>query len=335
MRGRQYRYAHPAPRIVVMMLGTLGFLLGAGCPIEIPEDLLPYISEPGPGSGSESSGAILVQTVEEAADGEYDIYDQTMGESVATYNSPNEPVSVQPGTYYLTEYFNSDFVYASDVVVTAGNTTTVTLGGIQLVTLPDASDGTYGIYNAGGETAYSTYNEPNTIVTAPAGTFTLKEYFNEDFTYATEVTVIAGETTTVEMGGIELVTVPGAADGTYGIYDESGAVVYASYNDPDVIITAPEGTFTLKEYFNSDFTYAFDVAVTAGAATTVEMGAIRYNGSLDYDIYVSGQLVSSYNEHGLIITAPAGTYTLTEYFDDENVLATDVVVVAGAVTDVP
>ena len=75
--------------------------------------------------------------------------------------------------------------------------------------------------------------------------------------------------------------------------------------------------------------------MAAGELTRVIMGAIRYNGTLAYDIYADGALVSSYNEPELIITAPPGTYVLTEYFDDENVLATNVVVTAGQITDVP
>ena len=163
----------------------------------------------------------------------------------------------------------------------------------------------------------------------------LKEYFNPSFDYATDVTVVAGEVTSIQMGGIRLVTVEGAADGEYAIWDSTGNTMYASYNEPDIIITAPPGTYTLKEYFNPAFTYATDVEVAAGEVTNVFMGAIRYHGTLDYDIYSGGELVSSYNVPEAIITAPPGTYVLTEYFNDENVLATNVVVVARQITEVP
>lgn len=325
-------------------------MLLCGCPVGLPNGTPMQdtgndpSTEPTDGADGESSGEpdngtgpgsmILVQTIEGAASTEYDIYKQVSDESVQTYTASNELVSLPPGVYYLTEYFNADFVYASDVVVSLGNTTTVTLGGIKLATVPGASDGSYDIYDASGETVYSTYTEPNIVITAPAGHFTLKEYFNGDFAYATDVEVTAGETTDVEMGGVTLITVPGASDGTYAIYDSTGGTVYATYNEPNVVITAPAGTFTLKEYFNDDFTYATGIEVRAGEVTSVPMGAIRYSGVLDYDIYADGQLLSSYNERDLIITAPPGTYMLTEYFDDENVLAT-IVVVAGAVTNVP
>ena len=280
-------------------------------------------------------GALVVETVTDASGTEYDIYELPGGGTVRSYQSTNTTINLRPGLYYLTQYFNADFRYASGVTITVGSVTTVPLGAIQLVTVTNASDGYYDIYDSTGATEYSSYNAPNASITAPAGTFTLKEYFNGDFDYATNVVVVAGETTTVEMGGIKLVTVAGASDGTYAIYDSGGTVTYATYNDSDVIITAPAGTFTLKEYFNDKFTYASNVQVQAGVVTTVPMGAIRYNGTLAYDIYVAGTIVSSYNEAGAVITAPAGTYTLMKYFDDETVLATNVVVTAGAITDVP
>lgn len=286
-------------------------------------------------SGPPGTGALVVETLEGAINTYFDVYQLPGNRGIRSYQASNAVLHLAPGLYNFTQYFNASFQYATNVAIAAGDTTTITLGAIKLATVAGASDGHFDIYDQNGDVEYSSYNEPNALVTAPAGTFVLKEYFNADFDYATNVIVVAGETTTVQMGGIKLVTVEGAADGTYGIYDSSGQTRYASYNDPDIIITAPAGTFTLKEYFNPDFTYASNVEVVAGEVTEVEMGAIRYNGTLAYDIYVGGELVSSFNEPSLIITAPTGTYTLTEYFDDENVLATNVIVTAGAITDVP
>lgn len=292
-------------------------------------------SDGGGANGPPGMGTLLVETIDGAANTYFDIYELPGQRGIRSYQESNTAVFLAPGLYELTQYFNSDFVYATNVTIAAGTTTTVSLGAIQLLTVTNAVDGSFDIYDPTGQTEYSSYNAPSALITAPEGTFVLKEYFNPSFDYAREVTVVAGETTTVAMGGIKLVTVSGAADGTYGIYDSAGATAYATYKEPNVIITAPAGTFTLKEYFNPDFTYASDVAVVAGEVTEVPMGAIRYTGTLAYDIYAGGALVSSYNEAGLIITAPAGTYTLTEYFDDENVLANNVVVTVGAITDVP
>lgn len=286
-------------------------------------------------NGPAGTGGLFVDTLAGAANTYFDVYSVPGNRSLRSYEASETWCYLPAGTYRLTQYFNGDFVYADDVAIEAGVGTTVALGAIQLVTVPNASDGYFDIYDATGATAYSTYNEANAAITAPAGTFVLKEYYNANFDYATSVTVTAGQTTTVAMGGIKLIIVPGATEGTYGIYDSSGTTAYATYNDPNVIITAPPGTFVLKEYFNPDFTYASNVQVTAGAVTEVRMGAIRYNGSMAYDIYSGGERVSSYNDAGAIITAPAGTYTLTKYYDANTVLATGVVVTAGTITDVP
>jgi len=325
--------------LLTLLCAAAGCQTGAPGAASDPPDTSNTEIDPAPPSdgpdGPPGFGTLVVETVEGAANTYFDIYRAAGTDSVLTYQATYDPIPLAPGLYRLTQYFNAGFVYAADVAVEAGVTTTVTLGAIEVVTVPNASDGQYDIYDATGATEYSTYNEPNVLITAPAGTFTLKEYFNGDFVYATGVTVTAGEVTTVQMGGIELTTVTGAVDGTYGIYDETGEEVFSTYNDPDIIITAPAGTFTLKEYFNDRFTYGSDVQVIAGEVTTVPMGAIRFNGPLAYDIYVGGEIVSSYNDPQVAVTAPAGTYTLTKYFDDDVVLATDVVVTAGAVTDVP
>lgn len=326
-----------------VVFGLAGFLAG-GCPTELEGAGLTGATPglPSGGGGTEGSGAVsagtsgtlTVSVVEGAANTYYDIYRRVTDASVETYESAGEAVSLPAGVYYLTQYFNGSFVWADEVTITAGATTTVELGAIELVSVENASDGYFDIYSSDGGEKYASYNASDALITAPAGTFTLKEYYNGDFTYASDVVVEAGATTTVRMGGIKLIAVEGAVEATYGIYDATGSTCYASYNDPDVIITAPAGTFTLKEYFNADFTYASNVEVEPGSVTEVEMGAIRYGGSQSYDIYVGGALVSSNNDPDTIVTAPAGTYELRKYFDDEVVLATGVVVEAGAVTEV-
>lgn len=335
--------------LCLLIVPALAVCLSGGCPQTTdttgdpnatggPTGSLPTdtMSPTGGASGPPAGfGALLVETVAGAINTEFDIYELPGSSALRSYQSANVPVNLAPGLYRLTQWFNADFWYANDVTITAGATTTVTLGAINVVTVADAADGEYDIYDSTGATEYSSYNAPDVLISAPAGTFVLKEYFNGSFDYATGVTVVAGETTTVEMGAVELVTVAGAVEGEYAIYDSTGTTVYATYNEPDVIITAPPGTFVLKEYFNDRFTYASNVLVQAGEVTTVTMGAIRYNGTQAYDIYIGGTLVSSYNEPGDIVTAPPGTYTLMKYFDDTTVLALNVVVTAGAITDAP
>jgi hypothetical protein len=276
--------------------------------------------------------AIILDSVPGAQNTSFDLYRQATHFQVSTYNPADEPVTVKPGTYYLTQYFNGAFVYADHIAVEAGQTVHVPMGAMQLVTVPGARWGNYDIYGAAGFNLFSSANDHDTAVTAPPGTFRLTEYFNSHFVYAENVLVNAGETTVVTMGAIQLVTVAGAVDGSYDIYNAAGAVNYAQANDPNDLITAPPGTFVLKQYFNGDFTYAADVAVTAGATTVVRMGGIRYHGTDSYDIYVGGHLASPANDPNVIVTAPPGTYTLYKYFTTD-VLVGDVEVTAGAVTE--
>ncbi|MBN2446247.1 MAG: hypothetical protein JXO22_05960 [Phycisphaerae bacterium] len=292
-------------------------------------------ADPPAASPPADTGALVVQAIVNAATRYYDVYEAPNGAEVAGYKEVDTAVYLPPGLYKLTQYFNASFIWDSDVEITAGATTTVTLGAIELVTVANASDGYFDIYSPGGAVQFASYNEPNVFISAPAGTYTLKEYFNAGFSYATSVVVAEGAVTTVEMGGIKLISVPGSVDANYGIYNRAGTITFASYNEPDIIITAPPGVYTLKEYFNAGFTYANNVQVTAGEVTEVEMGAIRYNGPFSYDIYSGGNLVSSYNDAGTIVTAPPGTYLLTKYYDPDTVLAGHVVVTAGAITDAP
>ncbi len=292
-------------------------------------------TEPPSAPATGDMGTLIVDALDNAENRYFDVYELPGEQSLMTYQAADEGLSLAPGLYRITQYFNAAFHYADGVQIIAGQTTTVTLGAIKLVTLDGATGEYFDIWDPTGQTNYASYNAPNVLITAPAGTFVLREYFNASFDYATNVVVTEGEVTTVEMGAIRLVTVEDAGYGEYAIWSEDGGSVYAAYKSPNELVTAPPGVFTLKQYFNPAFTYASDVVVQAGEVTTVTMGAIRYNGTMDYDIYLDGDLVRSYNVAGTTVTVPPGTYLLTKYFDDETVIATHVVVTAGAVTEVP
>jgi len=203
------------------------------------------------------------------------------------------------------------------------------------VTVPSgAIYGSFDLYDAAGQTLLSAANETGVPVTAPPGGYRLTQYFNPAFPFAQDVVVEAGKTAVVPLGAILLQTVPGSVLGSYDIYASGGATLLSEANDADVPVAAPPGTYVLRQYFNSDFTYAAGVTARAGEITAVPMGAIRYHGTLSYDLYVNGRLVSAANAPGDIVTAPPGTYSLFEYFT-YHALAEDVNVEAGAVTEVP
>lgn len=207
-------------------------------------------------------------------------------------------------------------------------------GAIRVEMVSGATDTNYDIRRAGSNQMVLEHNSAGENIEVPVGTYTLTQYFNADFVYATDVVVTEGNTTTVTLGAVRLVTISGSVDGDFAICSSNGKTVFSSYNHPNLIVTAPAGTFMIKKYFSPNMIYARDVAVTAGQTTDVIMGGLRYNGALYYDIYEDGRLALSYNQPGAIVTIGAGIYTLTEYFNDRNILGT-AVIDAGYVTDYP
>ena len=135
-------------------------------------------------------GAILVTTVGGAEGLTYDLYDAAGTTRLDQVNDAGTIRPVPAGTYVLTEYFNEGLVYASGVVVEAGEVTDVLLGALRYTGAEDPFD----IYDATGETLIARPNTPNEIRSLPAGTYVLKPYFG-DTIVASDVVVVAGEIT--------------------------------------------------------------------------------------------------------------------------------------------
>ena len=208
--------------------------------------------------------------------------------------------------------------------------------GILVTTPPGAVNEIFDLYTADGSRRISLAHDLNVVLEVDPGTYLLTQYFNENFVYARDVVVAAGQVTTIEMGAVVVDTTADSDGAIYDIYDATGELLLSRPNDSDVIIPVPPATYTLKEYF-ADFVYASGVAVAAGEIVTVQMGAIRYDGEEPtYDIYdETGTIVlvrpASQGENRPV---PPGTYVLKDYFA-ELVLAEDVVVTTGQTTVVP
>lgn len=166
--------------------------------------------------------------------------------------------------------------------------------------------------------------------------YVLREYFHDDFDFARDVAVVAGEVTTIALGAINLHAVSGAATTTYDIFDASGQTLLDQVNDTDVIRAVPAGEYVLKEYFNDALIYAAGVVVSAGAVAERSLGAIHYTGGeTNFDIYAAegATLLVRPASKGDVRSVPAGDYVLKDYFAD-TVLAA-VKVAAGATTEAP
>lgn len=266
----------------------------------------------------------------------FDLYTADGGTLISQGHATNDLVEVDPGTYLLKRYFEEDFVYARDVVVRAGEVTTIAFGAVQVTTVPDSEEAIYDLYDQTGDLLLHRPYDGNEIVPVPPGTYVLKEYFNDAFIFAQNVVVVADETTVVPLGGLLVTTAEGSEIAVYDVYDASGAELLHRPYDSDEIIPVPPGTYTLKEYF-SEFIYVSDLTVEAGATTTFAMGALRYEGAApSYDIYDASGTILLVQPESMNVTRaiPPGTYVLKEYFSD-TVLAAGVVVQAGQITTVP
>ncbi len=325
------------------LLSLIVVSLLAGCPSGTPSD---------PNSGTNANDNAGVSNGEDgvndatgilvaAPDGSeaisVDLYVAGTDQAVKTAQSAGQVIDVAAGTYRLHEYAHGDFVFAPSVTVTAGAVTHVTLGAIRVTTVAGSATATYDLYDASGDTLLDQVNDTDEIRAVPAGTYLLKEYFHDQFVFAQDVVVTEGAVTTVALGAINLHSVDGAETAIYDILAEDGQTLLDQVNDTNTIRPVPAGTYVLKEYFNDALVYAADVVVQAGALTERSLGAVRYNGGeAIYDIYdESGEgLLDRVNDRGVIRSLPPGTYVLKPYFED-TVLAEDVAVVAGSITDVP
>jgi len=280
---------------------------------------------------------VIVETPPGSATLSVDVYDAATGVRLMQAKSTNDLIELPAGEYRITQFGSEALVLAPSVVVTAGTVTRVRLGAILVTTVGGAEGLTYDLYDAAGTTRLDQVNDAGTIRPVPAGTYVLKEYFNDVFDLARDVVVVEATVTTVPLGAIRLVTVDEAEEATYDIFDAAGETRLDQVNDAGTIRPVPAGTYVLTEYFNEGLVYASGVVVEAGEVTDVLLGALRYTGAEDpFDIYdATGEtLIARPNTPNEIRSLPAGTYVLKPYFGD-TIVASDVVVVAGEITILP
>lgn len=323
-------------------------LAAGGCPSGTSADLgngaeggAPIDSTAGSSGGASSDDSAEVQTgilvvTPSNSEVNIDVHLASTDERVKAAQSANEVIELAPGTYRLREYFHDDFVFAESVTVVAGAVTQVTLGAILVTTAPGSEAAIYDIFDATGDLLLDQVNDTGVIRPVPAGSYLLTEYFNKSFVYASNVVVSPGSITTIAMGAINLTSVPGG-DAIYDIFAADGQTLLDQVSDTNTVRPVPAGTYVLKEYFHDAMIFADGVTVSPGAVTERALGAIRYNGPEEiYDIYdASGEkLLDQVSDRGVIRSLAPGTYVLKPYFE-KTILAQGVVVVAGAITEVP
>jgi len=236
-------------RMRVCAVAGMLFTLVAGCPSSQPGKGLadPVDMDPGsgmdpgndtdPGDGTDpvdnDETGLIVETVAGSATASLDVYDAATNARVLQAESTDELIELDPGEYTVTEYFNESFVIAPLVQVTAGQVTRVRLGAVTVSTVSGSEGVTYDIYDATGETLLDQVNDSDLIRAVPAGTYVLKEYFNDAFDIARDVVVTEGAVTTIPLGAVRLITVEGAETETYDIFDGTGQTLLDRVNDTE------------------------------------------------------------------------------------------------------
>jgi hypothetical protein len=293
----------------------------------------------GGSNGNDNSAVqtgILVTTPAGSESLSLDIYELGDSSPLMRAKSVNEVIELPPGLYTVTEYFEA-FTFAPSVTVVAGQVSRVELGAIRVTAVAGSEAVIYDIYDEGSATLLDRVNDTDETRAVPAGTYLLKEYFNDDFDFSRGVVVIPGQVTTIALGAINLMTAAGAEAETYDIFDETGTMLLDRVNDTDHIRNVPAGAYVLKEYFNESLVFAADVTVVADAITSIQLGAVRYTGGESiYDLYDGSgtMLLARPNDRNVARSVPAGVYVLKDYFGDD-ILAADVAVTTGAITDAP
>ncbi len=318
-----------------MLLLTLSALAAAGgCPPADTTETTANDNSASNDSSADVSTGILV-TSPGAVAGIFDLYTGDAQTRLSQAHDMNEVLAADPGTYVLTDYFNPDFVLAANVVVVAGQVTTVPLGGIRVATIAGSEGATFDIYSAASDALLQRPNDSDVVIPVPPGVFRLRKYFNDAFVYGDAVTVVAGEVTVVPMGAFNLITPPGSDEASYDVYTADGQTVLSRPNSDNTVVPLPPGDYRIVEYFNELFPYT-TITITAGALTTFEMGALRYDGpESNYDIYdASGSnLRVRPASRGAVRPLPPGDYVLKDYFSD--VVLGGVTIRANEVTVTP
>jgi hypothetical protein len=208
-------------------------------------------------------GALNVTAVAGSREATYDIWDAANTTVLIRAQSDNTIVPLPPGAYFIHEYFNDGFVWASSAQVIADQVTTIPLGAFQLTMGTDWANPSYDVYAADGVTLLARPKSANELVPLPAGSYVIFAYFSESFRYA-NIDVQAGAVTTFSMGAIQY----NGGESSYDIYDASGTKLLVRPASRGDRRSVPPGTYVLKDYF-SEVVLAAGVVVSAGAVTTV------------------------------------------------------------------
>ncbi len=292
-------------------------LLSSACTACAP----PSVESLAPSTGLE------VDAVAGATHSEYDVY---AGEvRVAELLPANEVVALATGHYSITRHSEAAAIWSSDVEIADGRVTHLAMGAIRVQVVPGAVDGLFSTWSADGRKLIDR-DEPDAIVTAPAGSFRITSMLEPEFVWAQGLVVIPGQIAELRLGGVRVRVPAGSTDEAFTIYDVAKTHSLIDYEPVNVIVSVPAGSMTVTRHLEREMEFGTP-EITAGQVTEVELGAIRWNGAVAVDVWnaAATKLLATGLLPGDQFAARASDYAL---LDQQTALA-HATVTTGAVTD--
>lgn len=238
----------------------------------------------------------------------------------STRIAANTLIEVPAGEYRVTHSTQIDFVFAERLTVNAHAVTTLSLGALDLRTLPGATSAEWRVHDPSDDRILVPLQGANEAVAVPAGIYRLKDAFAQDFVYAEAVAVQAGSVSVVPMGAIRISGSDADCSSVrlFPAHAAIGAVALRANDRSNELLTVPPGAFQIRDELHKDeFVYFDEVVVAAGQVTERTLGSFA-GPAENFDIYDAScqTRLASFNSPNRAIAAPLGSYCLKRYYTE-------------------
>lgn len=215
---------------------------------------------------------VTVEVPEGVTRSEFSVYQDK--KPIIEIGYAGKPVEIPPGTYTITRNGSMRWIWARDVKVARGRTTTVRLGAMKVVT--PGVDESISVLDPATNRFVSELDPVNVAFAAPAGTWRPTSYLESTMQFD-DVKVEAGKVSELQLGAIKVTVPEGTYDDAVSVYDETGKT--RSERRPiGKPFLAPTGRNRLNSFL--DITVLAEaVEVTPGRIVDVPVGALVWNGA--------------------------------------------------------
>lgn len=269
-----------------------------------PIDIMP--------SGGDSG--IRVVAPPQGAGPSFDVLRRTGGDVVLSGVGLNMLLQLSAGDYVLRQSSAPGHIFADNVNVLDGNTTSVIVGLVHIIAAPGLAGVTYDLYDGNGSRVVinNVPSGPELIVTQ--GPYRVVPHGFPGLVLA-RINVDQTSTVEVMVAGLQVTAPVGASNANYLITSSTASNVLADSLRFNSVIALPVGDYRVTEQgADPAIVFATSARVAAGAVTTIALGAIRYNGQEDVDILPQdGTVAIATNRHPrMVVAVLPGVYMIRD-----------------------